>query len=88
MEGRRPAALACVLADTSALRPPPSQSKLANDKYKFIVNEKKMNVRASIKPHSIVGWVQGDLWFNHCSLGDEECKIPEWNKKQLYSQAP
>ena len=47
-----------------------------------------MNVRASIKPHSIVGWVQGDLWFNHCSLGDEECKIPEWNKKQLYSQAP
>ena len=88
MEGRRPAALACVLADASALRPPPSHSKLANDKYKFIVNEKKMNVRASIKPHSIVGWVQGDLWFNHCSLGDKECKIPEWNKKQLYSQAP
>ena len=75
-------------AGASALRPPPSQSKLANDKYKFIVNEKKMNVRASIKPHSIVGWVQGDLWFNHCSLGDKECKIPEWNKKQLYSQAP
>ena len=88
MEGRRPAALACALADASALRPPPSQSKLANDKYKFIVNEKKMNVRASIKPHSIVGWVQGDLWFNHCNLGDNECKIPEGTKNQLYSQAP
>jgi len=52
------------------------------------VNEKKMNVRASIKPHSIVGWVQGDLWFNHCNLGDNECKIPDGTKNKLYKKAP
>lgn len=47
-----------------------------------------MNVRASIKPHSIVGWVQGDLWFNHCNLGDNECKIPDGTKNKLYKKAP
>lgn len=52
------------------------RTMLGRDTYKFFPEEKKVRVRAKIKPHDIVGWVDGELWFNPCEESDETCFAP------------
>ncbi len=49
------------------------RKKLKKDTYYYDPAQDSLLVKADIKPHSVVGWVDGELSFDKCPPGSAEC---------------